>query len=89
MLHNHLCNFTSHELVIHFYTANQAADRPDCVHQLCSGVEVAGYHVGGFGNARLSVTLCIGTYHSGKESRRQKDFLFHCELDFNAGTAGG
>ena len=39
MLHNHLRNFTSHKLVIYFYPANQAADRPDCVHQFCSGAK--------------------------------------------------
>ena len=80
MLHNHLRNFTSHKFVIHFYPANQAADRPDCVHQFCSGVEIPCDKVRGFGDARLPVALCIGTYRSGKDSRRQKDFLSHCDL---------
>ena len=30
--------------------------------------------------ARLPVALCVGTYRSGKDSRRQKDFLSHCDL---------
>ena len=30
------------KLVIYFYPANQAADRPDCVHQFCSGVKIPG-----------------------------------------------
>ena len=32
------------------------------------------------GDARLPVALCVGTYRSGKDSRRQKDFLSHCDL---------
>lgn len=86
MLHNHLRNFTSHKLVIDFYPANQAADCPDCVHEFRSGVEVTGYHTGGFGDARLPVTLCVGTYNGGKESRRQEDFLSHCDLFFMPGS---
>lgn len=73
-------------LVIYFYPTNQAADRPDCVHEFRSGVKVAGYHVGGFGDARLPVTLCVGTYNGGKESRRQEDFLSHCDLFFMPGS---
>ena len=88
MLHNHLRNFTSHKLVIYLYPANQTADRTDGVHEFRAGVEVAGNHIRGFGDARLPVALCVGTQHGGKENRRQEDFLSHCDL-FLCRAAGG
>ncbi len=46
------------ELVVDLDAADQAHDCPNRVDEFCSGVEVGGYHIGGFGNTRLAVTLC-------------------------------
>lgn len=75
MLHNHLRNFTSHKLVIYFYPANQAADRPNRVDELRSGIEVAGYHVGSLRNAGDAVALRESGGDGGKEKCRRKKNL--------------
>ena len=80
MLHNHLLNFTSHELPVYFHPADQADHRTDGVNQFRPRLEIRGDHLRGFGDARLPVSLCVGTYHGGKYSRRQEDFLSHCDL---------
>ena len=47
MLHNHLRNFTSHELAVHLDTADQTHDRADGVYQFRAGVEIGTHHRGG------------------------------------------
>ena len=89
MLHNHLRNFTSHELAIDFHASDKTDHRADGVNQFRPRLKIRGDHLRGFGDARLPVSLCVGTYHGGKYSRRQEDFLSHCDLIFNAGAAGG
>ena len=52
----------------------------DGVNQFRPRLKIRSDHLRGFGDARLPVALCVGTYRSGKDSRRQKDFLSHCDL---------
>ena len=80
MLHNHLRNFTSHELLIYLDSANEADYSTDCINQFCAGIKISGHELCRFGDTRLPVSLCVGTYHGGKYSRRQEDFLSHCDL---------
>ena len=57
MLHNHLRNFTSHELAIHFYTSDKTDHRADGVDEFRAGVKITGDHRGGFVDACQSVSL--------------------------------
>ena len=57
MLHNHLRNFTSHELPVHFHPADQADHRTDGVNQFRPRLKIRGDHLRGFGDARLPVSL--------------------------------
>ena len=57
MLHNHLRNFTSHELGIDLHAPDKADNGSDGVYQLGAGVEIRSDHVGRFGNATDTVTL--------------------------------
>lgn len=44
MLHNHLRNFTSHELAIDLDTADKTDDSTDGIDQFCGGIEIRGHH---------------------------------------------
>ena len=57
MLHNHLRNFTSHELLIDLDSTDKADNGSDGINQLGAGVEIRSDHVGRFGNAADTVTL--------------------------------
>ena len=57
MLHNHLRNFTSHKLAVHFHAPDKPDDRTDGVYQFSSGVEIGTHHRGGFVDARDAVSL--------------------------------
>ena len=78
MLHNHLRNFTSHELAIDLHAADQSDDRADSVYQLRRGVEIARYHTRGLVDARKTVTLReSGGCSQKKGCRKKKMFLCH------------
>lgn len=77
MLHNHLRNFTSHELVVDLDAADQAHDGADGVDEFRAGVEVARHHIGGVVDAGQTVSLCESGGDSGqKHCRRGKNLLF-------------
>lgn len=78
MLHNHLRNFTSHELAVHLDTADQSHDRADSVDQLRRGVEIARHHTRGFVDTRKTVALReSGGCSQQKGCREKKMFLRH------------
>ena len=60
MLHNHLRNFTSHELVVHLDSPDKPHDRTDGVDEFRGWVEIARHHVGGLVDARQAVALGKG-----------------------------
>ena len=68
------------EFAVHLDASDKPDYRADGVDEFRAGVKVGSDHAGGFGDARLPVSLCVGTYHGGKYSRRQEDFLSHCDL---------
>jgi len=57
MLHNHLRNFTSHELGIYLHATDKADYGTDSVNQLGAGVKIACDHIGRFGDTADTVTL--------------------------------
>ena len=60
MLHNHLRNFTSHELGVDLYPTDKSHDRTDGVDEFRGWVEIARHHVGGLVDARQAVALGKG-----------------------------
>lgn len=58
MLHNHLRNFTSHELAIDLHAADESDHCADGVDEFRAWVEIRGDHGGGFVDACQSVALC-------------------------------
>ena len=78
MLHNHLRNFTSHELLIYLDSANEADYSTDCINQFCAGIEISRYELCRFGNTGLSVSLrhCRTCRRNGGKHHNQS-FLFH------------
>lgn len=57
MLHNHLRNFTSHELLVHFYAADQSHDGPYGIDQLGQRIEIGRHHRSGLHDAGSAVAL--------------------------------
>ena len=57
MLHNHLRNFTSHELGIDLHASDKADNGTDGVNQLGAGIEIRSDHVGSFRNSTDTVAL--------------------------------
>ena len=58
MLHNHLRNFTSHELAIYLDAPDKPDDSADGVDEFRAGVKIAGHKVGSLIDARHAVALC-------------------------------
>lgn len=83
MLHNHLRNFTSHELAIDLHAADQTHDRADGVYQLRRGVEIARYHTRGLVDTRKAVALCKGGGGSQKKGCREKKMFLRHKLFFD------
>lgn len=78
MLHNHLRNFTSHELVVDLDAADQAHDGADGVDKFGAGVEIARHHIGGILDARQTVALRQrGGCRGENDGRRQKNLSLH------------
>jgi hypothetical protein len=77
VLHNHLRNFTSHELGIDLHAPDQADDGSDGVNQLGAGVEVGSDHVGGFRNAADTVTLGESPDCRKQHESCRKESFFH------------
>lgn len=77
MLHNHLRNFTSHELPVHLDAPDKAHHRADGVDEFRRRVEIRCHHAGGFGDARHAVALSesgdVGSQQKGCEDNL---FLF-------------
>ena len=67
MLHNHLRNFTSHELVIDFNTSNQTYHSTNGIDKLCAWVKIACYHLCGFIDTRHAVALCVCSYGGSRQ----------------------
>ena len=57
MLHNHLRNFTSHELGIDLHASDKADNGTDGVNQLGAGIEIRSDHVGRFRDTGDTVAL--------------------------------
>ena len=73
MLHNHLRNFTSHKLAVHFYAPDKPDDCTDGVYQFSSGVEIRTHHRGGFVDARDAVSLRESGGGCGDDKCRGED----------------
>ncbi len=80
MLHNHLRNFTSHELAIDFHAADKTDHRADGVDELRARVKITGDHRGGFRDARDTVSLCEYGGGGGNHKCCGKD----CSLAFQS-----
>lgn len=76
MLHNHLRNFTSHELRIDFDSTDQPHNRADRINEFGRGIEIGGYHIGGFGNPPDTIALCKGTINGSPKKRYRKKYFF-------------
>lgn len=77
MLHNHLRNFTSHELGIDLHAPDQTDDGSDGVNQLGAGVKIRGDHVGGFCNTADTVTLGESPDCRKQHESCRKESFFH------------
>ena len=83
MLHNHLRNFTSHELAIDFHASDKTDYRADGVDQLGRRVEIRRDHLRSLLNAGHAVALLrCGVLHRGEQSygdscRTENEFSFH------------
>ena len=79
MLHNHLRNFTSHELAIDLDAPDKTHHRADGVDELCRRVEIRGHKIGCLRDARHAVTLSEGG-NVGSQQKGCEDelFLFRC-----------
>ena len=82
MLHNHLRNFTSHELAVHFHASDESHDRADSVYQFCHRVEIGCYHTCRFRDACHAVALCEGGACSHKKGREEENLFRHNKLFF-------
>ena len=82
MLHNHLRNFTSHELAVGLDTAHQPQDGPDGVAQLCGGIEIRGHETGRRIDTGKALTLALrkNTGGNNRTHHRKKDSSFHCRI---------
>ena len=76
MLHNHLRNFTSHELAIHLYSSDKSHDRTDGVDEFRGRVEIGSYHVGGLVDARQAVALGKGRGNGKQQNGCDKKMSF-------------
>lgn len=78
MLHNHLRNFTSHELLIYLDSANEADYSTDCINQFCAGIKISGHELCRFGDTCLPVSLChCRTCCRNSGQHHNQSFLFH------------
>ena len=76
MLHNHLRNFTSHELAIDFHATDKSDHRADGVNQLSARIEIACHHRGGFRDTCDTVSLReSGSGGGNHECRRDNELL--------------
>lgn len=73
MLHNHLRNFTSHELPVHFHAPDKPDYRADGVDEFRAGVEIRTHHRGGFVDACDAVSLREGGGGCGNQKCRRED----------------
>ena len=89
MLHNHLRNFTSHELVVHFNASNQTYYGTDGIDKLCAWIKIACYHLCGFIDTCHAVALGKGGI-GGKQQNgcEKKMFLGHKSFLFCAERIG-
>lgn len=82
MLHNHLRNFTSHELLVDLYSTDQSYNGTYRVDQLCERFEVARNHLCSFRDTRRAVALSESARSSGYGGSQDHNFLFHIRLRF-------
>ena len=76
MLHNHLRNFTSHELAIHLYSSDKTHDRTDGVDEFRGRVEIGSHHVGGLVDPRQAVALGKGRGNGKQQDGCNKKMSF-------------
>ena len=77
MLHNHLRNFTSHELPVHFHAADESHHRTDGVDEFRGWVEIGCHQTCRLGDARHAVALCEGCPCSHEKGREQENLFCH------------
>ena len=73
MLHNHLRNFTSHELLIDLDSTDESDYGTDCINQFCAGIEISGHELCRFGDTCRTCRRNSGQHHN-------QSFLFHLFL---------
>ena len=76
MLHNHLRNFTSHELAIDLDASYESHYRADGIDELCRRVEIRGHKIGCLRDARHAVALCKGGNVCSRQKDCQNDLFF-------------
>ena len=89
MLHNHLRNFTSHELAIDFHASDKTDHRADGVDYFRAGVEIRTHHRGGFVNTCQTVSLRkygggCGNHECRRDDELLSDVLVHKQFLFCA-----
>lgn len=78
MLHNHLRNFTSHELGIDLHASDKADNGTDGVNQLGAGIEIRSDHIGSFRNSTDTVALGKCPIETSSVMAAKKNLFFMC-----------
>ena len=89
MLHNHLRNFTSHELLIDLDSTDESDYGTDCINQFCAGIEISGHELCRFGDTCLPVSLRkygggCGNHECRRDDELLSDVLVHKQFLFCA-----
>lgn len=77
MLHNHLRNFTSHELGIDLNASDKADHGAYRINQLGSRIKIGSDHVGGFRDATDTVTLGESPCRCKQQRGCENESFFH------------